>query len=166
MAELFADLEHDLNRAALRVARRLIDTNDDGELSYDEFVEWWHLGEHRWAAIGYGSEAQQTALQDTVALFDAFMPTSGLVYGRGLRGLHTRLTQEGMTSKAVKEWAQDVSIDSFHSARLATSHDCTQFALCAGGQSRWKRSLPAGLCSVDEWSPGRERGQLSGRFGY
>jgi len=38
---LLADLDPQMPRAALEVGFRDIDTNKDGRINFDEFIEWW-----------------------------------------------------------------------------------------------------------------------------
>jgi len=116
---LFTDLEHGQGRSSVDIARRLLDSDDDGEVAYDEFARWWRLGEQRWEAIGYGDPDRQEHVKAVADFFDAFKPASGRVSLPELARMHRTLLSAGSTSKSLNAFVRDVGEESGEAVALA-----------------------------------------------
>ena len=109
--ELFGlcrELGKSLSEEEMSMAMRVLDTNGDGRVSYEEFFAWWSKGAARWAQLAL-SEQELARLHSAIAHFNHFdADRSGAISTDEFPALHADLVRNGYTTKPLDECLKDL----------------------------------------------------------
>eukprot|EP01101_Sappina_pedata_P011484 TRINITY_DN772_c0_g1_i1.p1 TRINITY_DN772_c0_g1~~TRINITY_DN772_c0_g1_i1.p1 ORF type:complete len:213 (-),score=116.71 TRINITY_DN772_c0_g1_i1:119-757(-) len=107
---LVYDMGHHLNEKELDFAFKRIDSNGDGQVSYDEFLKWWK-NEERFQILQLTEQEQET-LQEAIATFSQFDENrNGVISREEFAPLHAHLTALGLTTKSLETCLEDLDSD-------------------------------------------------------
>jgi len=107
---LVYDMGHALTEAELELAIKRLDSNGDGQISYEEFTIWWKQDE-RFAKLQLSEDELET-LQEAVAVFSQYdVDRKGTIDSEKFKGLYDHLVSLNMTTKTLDSCMRDLDSD-------------------------------------------------------